>query len=183
MLASIVRGTPLLALLFAALLAPSEVHGLQDGSPAGPRPSDWESPDAIISALYDLISVAPGEKVDWARDSALFLPGARKVAVTRQPDGTPTVHNMTSEQFITMADAELAGGFTEYEIGRVTERFGNIMQAFSSYEGRQTPDGPVITRGINSIQLVYDETRWWIVSISWDSETSANPLPAKYLRQ
>ncbi len=181
MLASFVRKTPLLALVVGALIAPTTVHAAQDGAATGPRPSDWESPDAIISALYDLISVALGESIDWGRDSALFLPGARKVAVMHQPDGELDVHNMSSEQFIAMADAGLAGGFTEYEIGRVGERFGNIMQVFSAYEGRQTTDGPVITRGINSIQLVYDGERWWIASIIWDSETSTNPLPAKYL--
>ncbi len=181
MRAPLARKMSALVLLISALLSPAVAHAVQDGAAIGPRPSDWESPDAIIGALYDLISVAPGESIDWGRDSALFLPGARKIAVVQQPDGKPAVMNMSSEQFVALANSELAGGFHEYEIGRVTERFGHIMQVFSAYEGRQTSDGPVVTRGINSIQLVYDGARWWIASIMWDSETDSNPLPDKYL--
>jgi hypothetical protein len=34
-------------------------------------------------------------------------------------------------------------------------------------------------RGINSIQLFYDESRWWIVSIYWQHDE--HPIPEKYL--
>jgi hypothetical protein len=39
-----------------------------------------------------------------------------------------------------------------------------------------------VTRGINSIQLMNDGSRWWIVSVFWDAERPDNPLPAEYLR-
>ena len=36
-------------------------------------------------------------------------------------------------------------------------------------------------RGINSFQLMKDGSRWWVVSIYWQGEGAANPIPTKYL--
>lgn len=153
----------------------------QSEQPPGPRPSDWETPDAIIHALYDVISVAPGEAVDWDRDRALYTPNARQIRIATDADGRIGVGNMSVEDFIVMATPILDQGFIEREIGRTQERYGNIVHAFSAYEGRRSDDGPVITRGINSIQLLWDGERWWVASIMWDQETAANPIPDKYL--
>jgi len=38
-------------------------------------------------------------------------------------------------------------------------------------------------RGINSIQLFYDGSRWWIVSIYWQQESPEYPIPEKYLSE
>jgi hypothetical protein len=38
-------------------------------------------------------------------------------------------------------------------------------------------------RGVNSIQLWNDGRRWWVVSIFWENESTANPIPAEYLRK
>ena len=149
--------------------------------PPGPRSSDWETPDAVIEAMYDVISVAPGEAVDWERDRALFLPDVRRVRISTSPEGEVEVRNMAREDFVELAGPVLEQGFIEFEIGRTHERYGNIVQAFSAYEGRRTADGPAITRGINSIQLVWDGSRWWVASLAWDQETADNPIPDRYL--
>jgi uncharacterized protein YciI len=36
-------------------------------------------------------------------------------------------------------------------------------------------------RGINSIQLLYDNNRWWVVNIYWSQESKSNPIPEGYL--
>ena len=36
-------------------------------------------------------------------------------------------------------------------------------------------------RGINSIQLFYDGSRWWIVTVYWQHESAEHPIPEKYL--
>ena len=56
-----------------------------------------------------------------------------------------------------------------------------MLHAFSTYDSKRTPDGEPFARGINSFQLYSDGTRWWIVTIFWDAETSDKPIPAKYL--
>jgi hypothetical protein len=51
---------------------------------------------------------------------------------------------------------------------------------FSSYESRHSPADKPFERGINSIQLLNDGTRWWVISILWDTERAGNRLPAKF---
>ncbi|PYS40548.1 MAG: hypothetical protein DMF71_13055, partial [Acidobacteria bacterium] len=74
-------------------------------------------------------------------------------------------------------------GFFEREVSRRVEKFGNIAHVFSTYESRhKLDDAKPFARGINSIQLMNDGSRWWIVTIFWQSEDEKNPLPAEYLR-
>lgn len=72
-------------------------------------------------------------------------------------------------------------GFRERELARRTEQFGPIAHVFSTYEGRNEVDTTVL-RGINSIQLMNDGARWWVVSVFWTGEGSDNPIPSKYLQ-
>lgn len=136
------------AFLVAVFTVPPTTVGLQaQASPAPPAvmpaivtsppaaPADVASVDAIVAALYDVISGPVGQ-------------------------------------------ARI--GFREREIARRTERFGHIAHVFSTYEYRTETDSTVV-RGINSIQLLNDGTRWWVISIFWEPERPDNPLPAEYL--
>ena len=38
-----------------------------------------------------------------------------------------------------------------------------------------------VIRGINSIQLFHDGSRYWVVTVLWDSERPDNPIPPRYL--
>jgi hypothetical protein len=71
--------------------------------------------------------------------------------------------------------------FTEKEIGRTTNQFGNIAEVFTSYEFVACTPTPEKHRGINSIQLINENGRWWIMGISWEEETQEKRIPAKYL--
>src|SRR5581483_4501452 len=54
--------------------------GLQN-APSAPaaRPADVKSIDAIVAALYDVISGPAGQARDWDRMRSLFVPGARLI--------------------------------------------------------------------------------------------------------
>jgi len=93
--------------------------------------------------------------------------------------GNPVAHKMTHQEFVDASDAETFKGFYEKEIQRDTQRFGNIAHIFSSYESRLQSDGPVVARGINSIEAFWDGKRWWIASAIWDEERPGNPLPKR----
>jgi len=56
------------------------------------------------------------------------------------------------------------------------------MQVFSTYESRRNASDQNPTRGINSIQLFNDGTRWWVVTVLWCNERPDNPIPAAYLK-
>jgi hypothetical protein len=51
----------------------------------------------------------------------------------------------------------------------------------STYESRKEEGEDPFQRGINSIQLFWDGTRWWVVNIAWDQERDDNEIPDKYL--
>ncbi|WP_299456089.1 phosphoglycerate mutase family protein [uncultured Microscilla sp.] len=143
---------------------------------------DVKTIDGMIKALYGVISGAKGEKRNWDRFRSLMKPNARMNAVATRANGKQVFMSMTPEDYIKRNGPYLVGkGFFEEEIGRKTERFGNIAQVFSTYVSRHTKDGAIFMRGINSIQLSYENGRWWLVNILWNSETKAQPIPAKYI--
>jgi len=148
-------------------------------------PKDVASPDAIIATLYEAISVPAGQKRNWDRFRSLFLPGARLVPTGMGPDAKARARTMTPDEYATTTGPRLEqGGFFEREISRTGETFGNVTHAFSTYESRRlATDEKPFARGINSIQLFNDGTRWWVVTVFWDSERPDNPIPAKYLEK
>ena len=148
------------------------------------RPADVSSIDSIIAAVYDVISGPAGHKRDWDRMRSLFVPGARLIPTGRRPTGEVGSRVLTVEEYIARSSPLLEkNGFFESEIARRTETFGNIAHAFSTYESRHKADDPKpFQRGINSIQLMNDGQRWWIVTIFWQGEDEKNPLPEKYLK-
>src|ERR1051325_9902690 len=141
------------------------------------RPDDVKSIDSILAALYGVISGPAGER-DWNRFRSLFLPQARLTAATKNADGSSRVRPMGVEDYAKGAGSYfLQHAFFESPIVNRVETFGNISQIFSSYESRRAAGEAPFARGINSIQLLNDGTRWWIVSILWGEERAANPLP------
>lgn len=148
------------------------------------KSADVESVDGIIGALYDVISGPAGQRRDWSRFRGLFAPGARLIPTGVRPDGSRAVRVMTPEDYAATSGPALErSGFFEREIARRTERFGNVLHVFSTYESRRAvTDSTPFARGINSIQLVNDGSRYWVMTILWDSERKDNPIPATYLR-
>lgn len=142
---------------------------------------DVGSIDAIVAALYDVISGPVGQPRNWNRMRSLFIPGGRLMSAGPRPGGAVAVRLMEVNDYIALSGPQLERtGFTERELARRTDRFGHIAHVFSTYEGRVQSDGRVI-RGINSIQLLNDGTRWWIISVYWEAERPDNPLPPEYL--
>ena len=172
----------LLALSLVALPTPASA---QDTGPTTPPadPADVESIDAIMHAVYDVISGDAGEARDWDRFRSLFAPGATLSPVGRSPEGVYGRNVLTPGSYAERAGASLErNGFHEVEIHRVVEQYGVIAHAFSTYESRRMATDPdPFARGINSFQLLYDGTRWWVVSIYWLGESPDHPIPAKYL--
>jgi len=143
-------------------------------------PKDVASIDGIVKAFYETISGGKGVPRQWARDKTLYMRDIRFIGMDEQDGkiragilGHQQYVNATNESFVT-------GGFFEHEINRVTRRFGNIAHVFSTYEF-SAGDGKEKGRGINSIELFWDGTRWWISSASWDEERPNNPIPKEFL--
>lgn len=167
----------------ALCLALPSVARAQEGAPAAraAAPEDVATLDGIVAAFYDVVSGPAGQPRDWARDSTLYLPGVRFTVVRPGPDGAPVARTLDHGTWATAAAPSLEQGFFEREIHRETRRFGPIADVFSTYAWSRSADGPVEGRGINSLQLFHDGTRWWITAALWADEEPGTPIPPEYL--
>jgi hypothetical protein len=148
--------------------------------PAG-RPEDVRSIEAIIGAVYDVIS-GPAGRRDWNRFKSLLLPECRLMPVGHRPEGQDTYRALDADGYIERASPNfLKQGFFESAAANTIEQFGNIAHVFSTYESRHEKSEAPFARGINSIQLVRLGDRWWIASLMWDAERPGIEIPAKYL--
>ena len=146
-----------------------------------PRPEDVSSPDAIIKAMYETISGPAGPR-NWYRQRSLFLDGARLIPIGNRVHKESDLQVMSIDEWIEDAKDYLAeNDFYEVEIMRQISRYGNIVQAFSTYEARNGTDSAPFARGINSIQLLKKDDRWWIANVMWENESKDNPIPEEYL--
>jgi len=165
-------------------LGPSNLVAQEDRAqtPAA-HPQDVMSVDAIVSAVYDVISGPAGEARDWDRWRSLFIPDARLIALVQGEEGTLRYRAMTPEGYAEASGPFLEeNGFFEEEIGRTQEEFGPLVHLFSAYQSKRTQEDPEpFARGINSFQLMHDGTRWWVVTIYWASERPDLPIPPRYL--
>ncbi|HMU61377.1 MAG TPA: hypothetical protein PKA66_06305 [Gemmatimonadales bacterium] len=151
----------------------------QDRAPA--HEADVRSIDSIITALYAVISGPIGEPRQWDRFHSLMHPDARLIPTGCDTAGACRLRIMTPAEYQSRADSFLvASGFTERELHRTVERYGAIAHAFSSYASFRGTEPTPFARGINSIQLFWDGTRWWVLSVFWDAERPSNPLPSSF---
>jgi hypothetical protein len=147
--------------------------------------------DHLVSSLYEVISGTAGKPRDWDRFRSLFLPDGRlgvtrpeipgtKDAAARKGDAvflTPDMYVQRDDPYFKMH------GFFERSIANRVEEFGNLIHVWSTYESRHAAhDNKAFARGINSIQIVHAQGRYWIASILWDEERSGLVLPEKYLK-
>jgi hypothetical protein len=141
-----------------------------------PRAEDVETLDGLMKASYEVVSGEKGTPRQWQRDMSLHHPNAVYSFPPRSGEKQLT---LTLEEFHGETDKlVLADGFFESEIAREVFQYGNMAHVLSSYETRTEKNGPVVARGINSIQLYNDGKRWWIVSWVFDREKEGNKIPA-----
>src|SRR5512136_162522 len=98
---------------------------------------DVESVDAIINALYDVLSGPAGPK-DWARERFIMHPAVRMMRglPADAPAGNPPTPGLavfSGDEFIEYAKPRLsAEDFYEYETGREIFRFGRWAHVVSA---------------------------------------------------
>ena len=139
--------------------------------------------DSTIATLYSVISGDKGVKRNWNLFKHLFYKGAKLIPTGKNPKGEIVSRYMSPDDYIkTSGEWLIQNGFHEKEINRNVQTFGNITQVFSTYESYKSKSDEVpFMRGINSIQLMNDGKRWWIINIYWMQESKENPIPKDYL--
>ncbi len=143
---------------------------------------DVSSESAIITALYEVISGESGEARDWDRFKNLFVKDGLLIPTTKSATGVFGYRTMTPDDYITMFSTRIKTGFFEKELKHELVSYGTIAHVFSTYETRETKNGPVTNRGVNSIQLFFDQNRYYIVNVLWCAESMGFTLPAARLQ-
>jgi hypothetical protein len=162
-----------------AVVAPvfgPELSAQQPQPPASPvvqrlasaKAEDVTTIDGIINALYASISGPKGQARDWNRMRSLFVPEARLMPTVNRPAGGRGVAVLSVNDYIATSGQFLVdNGFREKEVVRKVEEFGGVTHVFSTYESFRLDETAPFMRGINSIQLFNDGTRYWVLSIFW----------------
>jgi hypothetical protein len=147
------------------------------------HPEDVASIETIIKAAFEVMSGPAGKERDWNRFRSLFKPSAQFIVAPRRPGGGINFTVRTIDEYIANSWKWLEKhAVYEIEVHRITEQFGHLAHAFSTYESRENPgSAQPSSRGIASFQLVYDGKRWWIVNWFWLGERPDTPIPEKYL--
>ena len=132
---------------------------------------DYTTIDGLIFALYDVISGPAGVEPDWRRERELYAPGARLMPSRLLENGDLFSEILTVDEYIASRGPYLReNAFYERQVSSKVDQYHQIAHVFSGYESSETPHGPPFSRGVNSIQLVQSQGRWWVLSILWMSE-------------
>jgi hypothetical protein len=138
---------------------------------------DVKSIDAIINAYYDVISGSSEDPWQFERDK--FLHSVNAVIIRLDDQGNAEFHSLEAE-YIPMG-LNPREDLYEIELKREVRHFGNIAQVWSAFEIRTDREVPTITRGLNSIQLHFENGRWYIDSWTAQMESADNPLVKEFL--
>jgi len=142
------------------------------------------SVEEAVSSVYEAISGPAGPR-DWDRLRSLFHPAAKMVTSRRDKEGNTRFVVMTLDEYIKNAGAYFdKNGFFESEVSRKAETFGDMAHVFSTYESRHSrADKKPFARGINSIQLLREDDRWFVLQVLWQSEAGERSIPPKYRKK
>jgi len=140
---------------------------------------DVQSIDAIMNAYYDVISGSSDDPWQFERDKYIHSPNAR---ITRLDDHGKARTHVLEAEYIPMALAPREN-FYEIELKRKTNQFGRMAQVWSAFEIRTSPNKASDVKGLNSIQLHFENNRWYIDSWTAEMETSSNGLVTDFLNE
>ncbi len=141
---------------------------------------DWQSPEAIVDAVYQTISAGRNQERDWQRFRALFFDGAA-FAMSMQ---TPQFSGILESDIETMIDQTESFykplGFYEIELDKKVIRHHQLASVYSTFEVKHDlQDEQPLMRGINHFQLLHDGDRWWIISNVSTLEGEGFSIPEK----
>jgi hypothetical protein len=160
------------------------------GWPEAKNAKDVDTVDHLVASLYDVISGAAGKARDWDRFRSLLLPDGR-LGVIRpgsaahdDPARKGDAVLLSPDIYVERDDPYFkTHGFFEHSIANRIDEFGDLIHVWSTYDSRHAEsDAQPFARGINSIQIVHAQGRYWIASIMWDAERPGLTLPEKYLK-
>ncbi len=131
--------------------------------------------------MYRSVCYELGGRPDWKLEDEIFASEARLVRIN--DDGIFEFDRQSYRQnFESMIASGELPSFWEGELWRETRLFGDMAHVLSGYETRRSRNGPVMNRGVNSIQLFRRDGRWWISAMIWRREGRDVHIPVALTR-
>ena len=142
--------------------------------------SSLQSAEGVVRELYRLICVPVGGSTDWDAVRRLFIPEA--VIVLRVSKDATSIFDVQGwiDDFKAFNEKARSSerGFEERIVRMESMVFRDIAHVLVLYEARMLdwtkPPGP----GVDSIELVRRDGRWWIAAITNDIPNEEHPVPA-----
>jgi len=141
--------------------------------------ADLETPEGLIEEIYRLVTFPAGTTPDWDAVRSLFIPEALVVLRTSREGSTVFSVDGFVQDFVTFieqADVEQTG-FTERILDLQTFEWGDIAHALVLFDSDIPGDGREPRAGVDSFQLIKQDGRWWIASITNERPSADRPLP------
>lgn len=136
--------------------------------------ADLEDILALCPRLYGAVGWNAGKAPDWDTFRACCHPDATLAALS-----SGAASPIAVETFVAAMNAQRAAGaladFSEIEIARHVEAFGNVAGVRSSFIAEMNGEK---RRGVTFAHIVRHEGRWVILSAIWDNEGDEKSMPA-----
>lgn len=166
------------ARVIAGLLVFALAVGASAVSAEGPA---FDTAESVVDELYGLVTFDPGTTPDWDRVRNLFIPEAVIVIRTTRTETSVFSLDGFVDDFVSFIDRAKAEqtGFSERILRTKSMVFGDIAHVLVLYEAQipGSPRGP--QQGVDSIQLIRRDGRWWIASIVNEIPATGRPLPTE----
>ena len=139
----------------------------------------YDTAESVVRELYRLVSVEKGQVTDWEQVRNLFLPQA--VIALRVSKDASQVFDLQGwiDDFVAWDEKARVKerGFYEKILVLKPRVFRDIANVFVLYEAAIVDSDHPPTKGIDSIELIRKDGRWWIASITNDLPNANNPIP------
>ena len=168
---------PVLLLLLTAINAIA-------GTPTPPAPTPnpkLQTADGVVRELYRLVTIAVGDSTDWEQVRNLFIPEAVIfLRVSKEESSTFSLQGWIDDFVAWDRKARASERGFEEKITRLEPMvFRDIAHVLVRYEARLLDSPKPPTVGVDSIELIRKDGRWWIAAITNDLPNAENPLPAQ----
>ncbi|MGD8454373.1 MAG: alpha/beta fold hydrolase [Phycisphaerae bacterium] len=135
----------------------------------------------VVAELYRRVTIEPGQSPAWDDVRALFQPEA--VIVLRTSRTNTSVFTLDGfiddfDRFIERANAR-ERGFSETIVQMQPLIFGDIAHVLVLYEAQLGGPDQHPQRGVDSVELIRQNGRWRIVSVTNEICTPTRPPPAE----
>lgn len=135
--------------------------------------------DGTIDEMLRIVNGEKGKDRNWDVFKNLFIKTAHFTVIYGEEDNPFETANI-DEMIDFMQDDYYDSGYKEETLNRRIETFNGIAHVFEIVKHTE-PDGNSAI-GLNSYQLVYGQSRWWIANIIWTMEEEGKQIPKSFLK-